>query len=166
MFLIGKVLKPRGVRGEVKVEVITSFPEHFTALKELYLKKGKSWKVEKIEKAQIYSRFVYLKFRNFNSIEEAEPLRNCELYIPEEELTSLKEGEYYVHDLIGIGVFSEAGEWLGTVKNVETYAANDVYTVESENGGEFMIPAVSEFVIRIDIAEKKMVVREVEGLLN
>ena len=76
MFVVGKVLKPQGRKGEVKVEVITSFPEHFEKLKTLFVEENRNWKTYPIEYARSTDRFVFIKFIGIDSIDQAEQIKN------------------------------------------------------------------------------------------
>ena len=94
MFIIGKVLKPQGIQGEVKVEIITSFPEHFEHLSEIYIEQNKFVKLD-IENRRFSKGFVFIKFKEIKSRNDAETLREKYLYVPDEELYPLKDDEFY-----------------------------------------------------------------------
>jgi len=166
MYLVGRVLKPQGIKGEVKAEIITSFPGHFKELKQLYIKEDDRWQAWSVESVRLTGRFVYIKFTDLHSRNDAEKLRNQELFIEQGDLTPLEEDAYYVHDLIGLVVENEAGQRLGSVMNVENYPANDVYVMRGEDGSEQLIPAIKEVVLRIDLQAGKMIIREMEGLFD
>lgn len=165
MYVVGKVLKPQGIKGELKVEVITSFPEHFTKLKKLYIidKEPYSLRLESVKSRQ---GFVFVKFEKIDNIEQAEKLRGQYLYIPEEELYPLAKDEYYHHQLIGLKIFSEDGEYIGELKEIESYAANDVYIVEDESNGKLLIPAIKDIIKKIDLNARRITIHVMEGLLN
>ncbi len=166
MYIIGKVLKPRGLLGEVKVEIITSFPDHFDRLTTVYRNEGDQWTPLNIRAVRREGPFVFLRFSQIDSLEEAEKLRNAYLYIPEEELTPLDEDEYYIHDLIGMQVFDETERQIGELVHVDTYAGNDVYVIKSPEGKEFLIPAVKDVVRNVDVREKRMIIHLIEGLID
>ena len=166
MFLVGQVLKPQVIRGEVKVEIITSFPEHFTTLKELNVKSGEKWQAFSIERARVSNRFAFIKFAAINSIEEAERFRYKELYIPEAELPELEEAAFYFHDLLGLSVYNQKGILLGKISDIENYTANDVYKIDSVDGKTLLIPAIKSVIKEVNIAESKMVIDEIEGLFD
>jgi 16S rRNA processing protein RimM len=166
MFIVGKVLKPQGVKGEVKVEIITSFPERFTTLNEVFLKNKDQWNACRIENVRISGNFAYIKFADINSRDLAEKLRNEYLHIPDDDLKELGEDEYYIHDLIDLDVFDEDGDCLGTITDVENYKSNDIYVVQSPNGEQHMIPAIKDFIKEIDLSANKMIIRRIEGLIE
>ena len=165
MYVVGKVLKPQGIKGELKVEVVTSFPEHFNELEELYLA-DKNKVPLKIESVRLAEGVVFIKFEGVHSRSEADLLRNEYLYISEKDLYPLQKDEFYSHQLVGLYVFSENGERIGIVENVENYPANDVLVVKSQKGEYFMIPAVKEIIKEIDIKSGKVIIVVLEGLLS
>ena len=166
MYLVGKVLKPQGIKGEIKAEIITSFPEHFTKLTQLYINEDARWQAWSVESVRLTGRFVYIKFTGIRTRNEAEKLRNRELYIEKSELLPLEKDAFYIHDLIGLDVLDEAGRRLGSIEEVENYPANDVYVMRGTDGGEYLIPAVKDVVLQIDLQARKMIIREIEGLFD
>ncbi len=165
MFVVGKIVKPQGIRGEVKAKIITSFPEHFKELTTLYVDNN-GYQAYSVDHVRISDRFVFIKFEGVDSRSDAEALRNMYLYIPEEELRELEADSFYVHDLIGVQVLSEQGRLLGRIKDVNSYAGNDVYTIEDDEGAEHMIPAIKDIVIDVDIQKKTMTIRLLDGLFE
>ena len=166
MFVVGKVLKPQGIDGSVKVEIITSFPEHFLDLKQVFIEKENKKQAYSIEHVRLSNRFVFIKFAGVDSIEEAELLRNQYLYIEEQELVPLKKDEYYVHELLGLKVFDEQGNYLGVIRDVWSYTANDVYVVKNEQGGELLLPAIKSVIKKVDRQAGKMIIHLMEGLAD
>jgi len=166
MFVVGKVLKPQGIDGSVKVEIITSFPEHFLDLKQVFILKENTKQAYSIEHVRLSNRFVFIKFAGVNSIEQAEALRNQYLYIEEKDLTPLGEDEYYVHDLLGLKVFDEQGNYHGIISDVWSYTANDVYVVKTETGAELLLPAIKSVIKKIDRKAGKMIIHLMEGLTD
>ncbi len=165
MYVIGKIIKPQGIKGELKAEIITSFPERFTGLKKVYINKKES-QAYSIESVRLSDRFVFIKLKNINTCDEAEKLRNEYLYIPQDELMDLEKDEYYIHDLLGIKIYDEQNILLGELVDVESISSNDVYTMKSVDGREFLIPAIKDVIMEVDIAKKTMKIRSLEGLLE
>ncbi len=166
MYLIGKVLKPRGLKGEVKVEVVTSFPEHFSELKTVIVEKNGQRQLHSIGHVKKANRSVVLKFKDINSVEQAELLRNAELFIEQDQLTVLEQDEYYIHDLIGLNVYDEQDNCLGELIDVESYSGNDVYILKGMDGKEYMVPATREVIKKVSLSEKRMIIHIMEGLLD
>ena len=166
MYLVGKVLKPQGIKGEVKAEIITTFPNHFYSIQKIYIRHGDNWQIHAPESVRVSGRFVFIKFEGIDSIHDAEPLRNKDLYIDHDDLIEPQTDEYYVHDLIDMKVFDEQDQYLGEIAAVESYPANDVYVLRRVGLPDASIPALKEIVKRIYLGEKKMVIRVIDGLLD
>lgn len=166
MFIVGKVLKPKGLNGEVKVEIITSFPEHFETLKTVFWQKDSRWIPLSIRKVSLSRGFAFLQFAEIATIEQAERLRNAYLYIEEADLQPLAEDEFYVHDLLGMRVFDEENREIGEIVDVESHTSNDIYIVQSKQGARFMIPAIKDVVKQVDPRNKTMHIHVIEGLLD
>ncbi len=166
MFVVGKILKPHGIKGSVKAEIITSFPEHFLDLEKVFIEQKNQKQAYSIEEVRLSNRFVFIKFVEVNSIEEALELRGSYLYIPEEDLIPLGEDEYYIHELLGMKVFDEHGVLLGTIADVWTFSANDVYVLKTVQGEEKLIPAVKSVVKSVNRQQRIMVIHVMEGMLD
>ncbi|KAA3608433.1 MAG: 16S rRNA processing protein RimM [Calditrichaeota bacterium] len=165
MYLIGKVLKPQGIKGEVKTEIITSFPEHFEELSEVFLDEDANIAIE-IEKTRFAKNFVYIKFRNIQSRNEAEKLRNKNLYIPESELFPLEDDEFYHHQIIGLDAVSEQGDYIGKITDVETYPENDMLIIKSKDKMTHLVPVVKELIKDVDIESQIVTIKVIDGLLG
>ncbi|MGE5507089.1 MAG: ribosome maturation factor RimM, partial [Chitinophagales bacterium] len=120
-----------------------------------------------VEWAHLHGKFVLVKLKGVDSMEAAGRLRNQLLFVPREETAPLPEGHFYIFDLVGLEVFTEDGELLGEVKEVTENPANDLFVVAQVGSGrEFLVPALKSVVQRIDLAEGKMVVRLLPGLIE
>ena len=156
---VGRVLAPHGIRGELKVQPLTDFPERFDAGSRLWLN-GQQWVVERGRWAGRGG--VILKLRGLDTRNDAETLRDAELTVP--EATELKEeGVYYLHDIIGLPVFDAAGEALGKLADVFSTGSTDVYVVRGDRG-ELLLPALEDVVTNVDVAGGRIVVDVPEGL--
>jgi 16S rRNA processing protein RimM len=159
---IGKILEPWGDKGEVKVEILTDFPERFNSLERVYI--GQTARPLRVEKSRVLEDYAVLKLEGYDNRTAASALRGQLLQIPLEELMPLAEGEYYEFEIIGLEVWTEDGLYLGRVKEVIYTGANDVYVADGPKG-EVLIPALEDVVLKIDLGEGKMLVRLPEGLL-
>ena len=159
--IVGRILAPWGIRGEVKVEVLTDFPERFAPQKVLYL----NARPLEIESCRPHKQHLVVKLATIDSVEDTEKLRGQDLTIPSSELSRLPEGQYYTFQLIGLKVLTTDGEHLGQIADIMTTASNDVYIVKGKRG-EILIPAIEDVVKSIDLEEGKMVIEAIEGLLD
>lgn len=154
---IGIIGKPHGIKGETLFFVRTDFPERIRKGKYVFL--GEEHASYVIESVRNHSRGLLIKFENLDTIEDLEPLRGMDVFIKANSLPSLPEGEYYHHQLLGMIVFDENGQELGVLTEILETGANDVYVVKQADGKEELIPALKSHLIRVDLAQKQMVVK-------
>ncbi len=160
--VIGKIVAPWGVKGEVKVAIETDFPERFNRLKRVYL--GEKAVSCVLEKARLHKGHALLKLGGCDDRNAAEKLRGQLVQIPIEEAMPLGEDEYYVYQIVGLDVWTTEGEHLGRVSEVLFTGANDVYVVQGERG-EVLIPAIEDVVLEVDLAGGRLIVELLEGLI-
>lgn len=152
----GEIVGTHGVRGEVKIYPWADGPEFLLNFDTLYLD-GKPFEVET---SRVHKTLVLAKLAGVDSVESAQKLRGRTVTIDREGL-ELEEGTVFIADLIGLPVFS-GGVRIGTLKEVLTPPGNDVYVVEGEK--RYMIPAVSEFLEKVDVEGGEIHVRLIEGM--
>jgi len=164
--LIGKVVGAHGVRGLLKVLPYTESPASFKALNAVWLKDKTGGLQElRLESVGVKGRAVLLGLSEVDSRTKAESFINSEVYCPRKWLGELPADEYYWHQIIGLTVQLEDGSVMGKIKTIFPTNSNDVYVVE--NGSkEYLIPAIEDVVVNIDLANKIMTIRLLEGLLN
>jgi 16S rRNA processing protein RimM len=161
------VLRPHGVRGELRVEVITGFPERLAQHGCFYLAHPDSpddVRRYPSEGVRRHKGAILLKLAGCDDRNEAELLRDMLVQIPIEEAVPLEDGEHYHFQIVGVRVETEDGEWLGQVAEVLETGANDVYLVRGPRG-EILLPAITDVVRELDMEEKHMVVRLLPGTL-
>lgn len=160
---IGKIVNTHGIRGDVKVYPYTSDVKRFEKLKEICIE-GEDNPVE-IERVWYSKNMVMLKLKGYNNINEVLKFKEKAIMIPESDAVELKEDEYFLYQLKGIEVFDTDGNYIGVVKEVLQPGANDVYVVKNGRK-EYLIPGAKEIVPVIDVKNKKMIVKVIEGLLE
>ncbi|NTV45847.1 MAG: 16S rRNA processing protein RimM [Chlorobiales bacterium] len=164
-FVVGKIVKQRGLKGEVKVMIMTDFPESFKQRKAYFVGKNEeSAKLMRVVSASLAGNVAYLRFAEITTPEEAEALKSSWIYIEESELMPLEEGKAYQHQLIGLDVFDDQGVCRGKLSGVFHMPASDVYEVES-NGQKVLIPAIEEFLEDVDLVQKKISIRRFDEFL-
>ncbi len=159
--VIGRIVCPHGLKGEVQAEILTDFPDRFSGLKTVYL--GEDLQPMILEGQRLHGRRVLLKFAQYDDLEQADRLRGELIYVPVEEAVPLEDGEYYLYEIVGLEVWTTEGEYLGRVAEVLHTGSNDVYVVR-EAAKEILIPAISDVVLKIDVDEGRMEVRLTKGL--
>ena len=167
MFVIGKILKPHGVKGEVRVYPTTDAPSRFEMLDEAGVEfdNGREALSLSIERVKFSQKFVLLKFKGIDSMNEAEQLRGGSIIIADGQALPLEADEYYIRDLYEMAVVTDEGEQLGVIADVLETGANDVYVVRRTNGGDVLIPAVKQYIKSVDVNGRVMTVTLAEGLL-
>ena len=166
LITIGRVLKPFGVKGEVKVEPLTDFPERFKDLRRVFLVSPRGQELAcTIRSARYLNGLPFLFFEGYDSPEKAKELSGLLIRIPREEAIPLPEGQYYWFELVGMAVLSEAGEKLGEIVEVFATGSNDVYVMK-RGKEEVYLPATKEIVKQIDRQARTMVIHVMEGLLD
>jgi 16S rRNA processing protein RimM len=162
---VGVITTTHGIRGEVKVFPTTDDPGRFKDLKKLFLDTGKELLPLELEGVKFFKQMVILKFKGIDNINDIEKYRGKDLLIHREDAVALEEGEYFIYDLIGSTVYTEDGKELGTLTEILTTAANDVYVVNTSAGKELLIPSIKECILDIDVTNKKIMVHLLDGLM-
>lgn len=154
--VIGKIVAPHGVRGDIRIMPLTDRPEQFLNLSYLLLEDGRQLTVKA---ARFHKRMVLVSTKEITTMNDAELLRDKKILIRAEDLPPLEEGRFYVADLIGLPVFDEEGKQLGTFKDSITTGSNDVYIVAVPGSKDLLIPALKIYVREINLQEKRIVVK-------
>lgn len=163
---VGKIINTHGLQGEVKIQPWTDSPAVFASLVQVYAKDQVPNDVLTIKQVKYQKNNLIVKFAEINSIEEAERYKACVLTADRSALGELPEGVYYIADLIGLQVQTEDGTVLGTVSDVFSTGANDVYTVDRPQDKPLLLPAIPDVVRQVDIPAGVITVRLMEGLLD
>jgi 16S rRNA processing protein RimM len=166
--LLGQVLRPHGVRGEVRVQVLTDYPERISELKTVFLGNDPAQPTAtpyEVETARLHQDYVLLKFKNIADRNAADLLRDQYVMIDLPNAVPLEDDEFYLYELIDLTVQTAQGEVLGTIREVFETGANDVYIVDSDRYGELLIPAHDETIVEIDLEAGIVTVQLPEGLL-
>lgn len=158
--IVGKIINTHGVRGELKVDRTNN--ETFDRPINYFV--GDDFEQINISNSRLSGKLAYIKIEGLDNINLVLKYKTKFIYINKEDLYALDEDEYYIKDLIGLEVKSSTGEEIGVIKDVLSYAANDVYIFEANNDEQIMIPAVKEFVKEIDLKSKVIIVDLIEGM--
>lgn len=161
--IIGKIINTRGIKGEVKIFPLTSSVHRFSDLITVFI--GKNLEEFEVSNVSYDDRFVYLKFKNIDNINDVLRFKDEFLYIDDADRIELEKNTFFINDIIGCKVFDLNDNELGEIRDVIENPVNDLYLLKSETG-ESLIPAVSQFVKKIDIDNKIIVIDPIEGLIN
>ena len=160
----GKIINTHGCHGGVKLDSWCNSPEELAALENLFILKNGSYEKHKVKKTSVFKQFVIADLEGVNDMDAAMALKNTVVYASRDDF-ELEEGEFFIADLIGVKVVDATdGTVYGKVTDIINRGASDIYVVETSNG-ERMIPAVDEFIDRIDVNEG-IFVNTIPGLLD
>ena len=162
MIKIAKVVTTRGIKGEIKLVSFSNISDLFEMLSEVIIA-DTSYKIEHVKYVK---NCVILKLSGIENPEDARAiLVGKDVFARDEDMPALEDDSYYVKDMIGIKVYDESEGYIGRIKSIFFTPANDVYEIEQEDGKTVLIPAVKEFIENIDMANKKMNVNLIEGMI-
>ena len=159
--LIGKIVNVFGIGGEVKVYNYSGFEDRYENLERIIVD-GKEIPIEGVRHHQ---HMILLKLAGVDTRNDAERLRGKMVYMTEDDLFELPEGEFYIRDLIGMEVVDAARGRIGVLKDVLTDRPQDVYVVKLDEGGECMIPCGEAFGKEIDEEARRIDVELIEGMI-
>ena len=160
----GKIINTHGCRGGVKAESWCNSEEDLAALKKVFVKNGETYEEYKVTKSAIFKQFVIFEFKGLDDMDKAMLLKNKTLYAQRSDF-KLDDGEFFLADMIGLDVIeADNGRVYGKLVEIINRGASDIYVVNTENG-ERMIPAVEQFIVRVDVNEG-VFVRVIEGLID
>lgn len=159
--VVGRITKAHGLRGEVAVQVFSDNPDRFAEGASVFLEDGRALVVTAARRA---GARLLVTFEGVADRTAAEALRGRSLVVPRSMLPKLPDGEYWPHELIGCEVVTEAGRSLGRLTDVIENPANDLWAATDDAGVETLIPAIRDVVVEVDIADGRIVVRDLPGL--
>ncbi len=162
---IGKVITLFGVRGELKVRLLTDIPNRFAQLDAVYI--GPEHVRFLIKSVRPYKGdMILLGLEGLNDANTAETVRNLNICIPLSQLAKLPPDSYYQHDIIGLSVYTLDGREVGRIIDIITTGSNDVYVIKTAVGQEVLVPAIKDVVKQIDLVRRTMHIDPMPGLLD
>lgn len=162
---IGQIINTFGIKGEVKVFPLTDDIKRFDDLETVYVKNKKESQLYNIESIKYHKNFVLIKFKEINTVEQAETLRNSYLEVDRAQAIPLNEGEYFIADLIGLEVYSDEGKLIGKVDDIYNTGANDIYVVKDDLGKQTLLPGIKDVLKNVDLEKGQIIVHLIPGLI-
>jgi 16S rRNA processing protein RimM len=163
---IAKIIKPRGLRGEVVAEILTDFPERFEETEDVIVLTADGGEESlKIKESWFQKDRIVLKLEGVDSVEKAEKYRGSEICVAESDAVALDEGEFFDWQLQGCEVETVEGDRIGSVKELMRTGGTDILVVEG-NGKDFLIPFAETICIDVDVDAKRIKIDPPEGLLD
>ena len=154
---IGEVLRPHGIQGLVKVRPETDDPERFRELSQVWLADGQGYRPAAVSEAAVREDgFVYLRLDKATTRNDAEKQRGLILYVDRAHARPLGRDEWFICDLIGCAVITDAGETLGEVTDVMQPGPNDVFVIRTPRG-EILVPVLKRVLVRVDPEGRQIV---------
>ncbi|MDO4283581.1 MAG: ribosome maturation factor RimM [Clostridia bacterium] len=161
--LIGKIVNIHGIKGEVKIYPYTDDIENLAKTKVIYLDKALEKKCDIT--CRVQKNMLLVKIKGIDTVEQAETLRDKEVYISRDSLEELEEDSYYIEDLLNLDVVDMNGNDIGILKYIFNTGANDVYEIETKEHGRIYLPAIRQVIKKVDIENKKIYVEIMKGLI-
>jgi len=167
LVMIGKIVKPHGIRGEVKVYAYSERPENFKHYDKVVLQEpaGSGTEIYKVVKCREQGKLAILQLEGVTSREAAEALQGYTLWLNKTDFPQLDSDEYYWHQLEGLAVLTESGQELGKVSRLFSTAAHDIMVVTGA-GHEYMIPVKEDIIKNIDEQDGRVIISPPAGLLE
>ncbi len=162
---VGQIINTHGVKGEFKVFPLTDNLKRFSKLKFLYIKSGNEYKKFDVNGVKYSGELVILKLNGIEDMNAAIEYKKQYIYVDRENAVKLPEDSYFIADLVGLDVFTEEGQLLGSVSSVFSTGSNDVYEIKREDESTFLIPAIKDVIKNIDLENNKMIITLLEGLI-
>lgn len=161
---VGFLRRPHGLRGELLMDVLTDFPERLKPGTSLYL--GDEYTPATVATVRSHNKGLLIHFSGLDSPEVAANYRNTWVFVRADDRPPLPEGEYYFHQLLGLRVETDAGQYLGQIAEIIETGANDVFVVRQDGFKDVLIPMIDSVVLEVDLAAGLMRVHPLPGLLD
>ncbi|MCS6834615.1 MAG: ribosome maturation factor RimM [Anaerolineae bacterium] len=166
--ILGEIVRAHGVIGEVRLRLVTDYPERLRQLKTVYLGRDPlkpNAQAHELASVRLSSDHCLIRLRDVNDRNQAELLRGLLVMVKIEDAVPLEEDEFYAYELIGMSVQTHDGLSLGTIREVMETGANDVYIINSPDYGELLVPAHGETILKIDLETRTITMSLPDGLL-
>jgi 16S rRNA processing protein RimM len=163
---VGILRRSHGIRGDLLLDVTTSFPERLKPGTNIYL--GDTKRPLKITRRRPHNDGLILGFEGVQNPEQAAKFCNQIVFVPMKDRPPLPEGEYYHHQILGMKVIDESDTDLGVITEIIETGSNDVYVVKSDGplSREVLIPALKQVLLDVNLETKTMKVHLLPGLLD
>ena len=164
-FEIGQIVNTFGIKGWVKVNPFTDDPERFQELNNVLVVKNKELINMQIEEVKFHKNVILVKFKGIEDINMAEKYKGCYIKIKREDARKLPKDTYFIADLIGMKVYDDEGNLLGTLEDIYNNKIHDIYVVKNDLGKQILLPSTKEVIKEIDMERDRIIVHLIDGLL-
>lgn len=164
---VGKILNFHGIKGEAKVGFTKNQEDFLLMLDKVYVQEGSEYKPLDVEQVRINKNFALFKFKGINSINDLMEYKGKLLFVDENTIReNLEEDEFLIDELVGLSVFDENDKKLGFVIGVSNNGASDLLSVKTNSKHICLVPFVQAIIREVSIKDKKIVINNLEGLLE
>lgn len=163
--IIGQIINTHGIRGEVKVYPLTDDIKRFDLLEIAYI--GETKRKVNVESVKYQKNLAILKFKEYGNINEIIDLKDSFIYVDESGIIDLPEDHFFIYEILNSEVFDNDMNLVGILVDIIQSSSNDVYIVkDEENDKEYLIPAVKQFIKKVDTKEKKIYIDPIAGMID
>ena len=162
---IGKIVNFHGIKGEVKMGFTSGKERLIKSLRTVFIFLNDKKEAFDVESVRFHKNFAIVKLKNINSIDDVMKIKGYLVHVNEETIkNSLETDEFLINDLIGLDAFDTEGNKIGTVSAMGDNSASDLLEIQKQNGLKFLVPFVKEWIPLVDLTNKKIVVKMLEGI--
>lgn len=163
---VGEIVNTHGIKGEVRVINLTDFPDQrFAVGNTLYLEEASDRYLPLVVTShRVHKKFDLLTFESYTNINEVLDWVGHDLFIAEDQQSSLEENNFYIHEIIDLDVVDENHNSIGQIKEVQTMASNDVWVVKRKNKKDLLLPIIKNVIKNVDLEASQVIVSIPEGL--
>lgn len=164
---IGQAVNTFGLKGELKIQSYSDFDDiRYQKGNTVYLFYENQYLPFQISSFRVHKGYSMISFCGYEDINQIEKYKNCPVFIQDTDQKDLPEGEYYVHQLIGLSVQDEQGQLIGKVTDVEeTSGAQNNLRIRRDGKADCLIPNIPEFIKKVDLENQMITIHVIEGLL-
>ena len=164
---VGKILNFHGIQGEAKVGFSKNQQDFLLSLDKVFVKKEHDYIPLNIKRSRLNKNFALMKFEGIDSINDLMEYKGAVLFVKEDTIREkLEDDEFLIDELVGLSVYDNDDNKLGFVVGVSNNGANDLLSVKTNTKKISLIPFVKAIVLSVSIKDKKVVINNLEGLLE
>jgi 16S rRNA processing protein RimM len=165
LLLVGIVRRPHGLKGELSVEPLTSFPERFVPGLSLLWTRGSQERKLQVSAVRSHGKALLLTFKGVADVDAARSLAGGDLSVPEGEAFPAPEGLHYSHELSGLPCFDPSGSLLGQAVRLQQAPGGPLLEIDTPSRRGVLVPFV-EGIVKVDREGRKIILDPPEGLLD
>lgn len=164
-FYFGRVIKTKGIRGMVTIYMDVDDPDRYEGMDALFIERKKDLIPLLIEKLESSGNKATVKFEGIDSLEEAEKITACSIFLPIDLLPPLKGNQFYYHEVEGFEIIDQVRGSVGVIKEILDIPNNPLFVI-LKGEKEILLPVKDEVIIKIDRKKKEFHVKAPEGLID